>query len=214
MPETKGPDSEKAIGEDDGKRIFALGNKRLLGIVLMASLLCVAFFTVGYLAGRNSLGTDGAVTAAATAADRGAVRKSETKHEALPASGNAAAVTPTAVAGALPAAKSTVADIPVVTEAQPLTSAPHDRAPADNDVSVSVAETGAFYWQVYALGRPAADNQVKTLRTRELPVILVESSRAHAYRVLVGPYRTASAFAEAKEKLKALGYPSVIPFRP
>src|ERR1700679_2006282 len=113
MPETEGPDSEKAIGEDDGERILALGNKRLLGIFLMASLLCMAFFTVGYLAGRNSLGADGAVTAAATAKDSDAVRKSETKHEVLQASGNAAAATSTAVAGALPAAKSGVADNPV-----------------------------------------------------------------------------------------------------
>ena len=55
---------------------------------------------------------------------------------------------------------------------------------------------------------------MKTLWKRELPVILVESSRARACRVLVGPYRTVSALAEAKEKLKALGYPNVIPFRP
>lgn len=218
MPETEGPNSTERLGEDGGERILALGNKRLLGIFLMASLLCGAFFTLGYLAGRNSPAADGSDAATSTRSDIETVQKPGTKHDGLLASGNASGnappVMPTAVASAPPAAKSASADNPAASGERQLAPAPHASAPADSEVSVSVAETGAYYWQVYALGRPAADNQVKILRTKELPVIMVESSRAHAYRVLAGPYRNAGAFADAKEKLKTLGYQNVIPFRP
>ena len=51
-----------------------------------------------------------------------------------------------------------------------------------------------------------AENLVKTLREQNLPAALADSSKADLLRVLVGPYHQTSDVADAKAKLKALGF--------
>jgi cell division septation protein DedD len=43
------------------------------------------------------------------------------------------------------------------------------------------------------------------LRERQLPAILAESSNPKLFRVLVGPYRSPLALAEAKKKVMDVG---------
>jgi cell division septation protein DedD len=60
--------------------------------------------------------------------------------------------------------------------------------------------------QVTALRRPDADNLVRTLREQNFPVLLASSSKPDLFRVMVGPYHQNADLAEAKERLKALGF--------
>ena len=70
---------------------------------------------------------------------------------------------------------------------------------------------GTSYWQVTATQKGAAEGLVRSLRERQLPAILAESSKPELFRVLVGPYHTAPALAEAKRKLTDLGFNGLIP---
>jgi cell division septation protein DedD len=47
---------------------------------------------------------------------------------------------------------------------------------------------------------------VKTLREQKLPALLADSSKPDLFRVLVGPYRQTADVADAKARLKALGF--------
>jgi cell division septation protein DedD len=67
-------------------------------------------------------------------------------------------------------------------------------------------ETGAMWLQVTALKQPDADNLVKTLREQSFPAVVAASSKPDLFRVLVGPYHQTSDVADAKAKLKGLGF--------
>ena len=47
---------------------------------------------------------------------------------------------------------------------------------------------------------------MKTLREQKLPALLADSSKPDLFRVLVGPYRQIADVADAKARLKALGF--------
>jgi cell division septation protein DedD len=74
--------------------------------------------------------------------------------------------------------------------------------------AVSTPEAGASYLQVTALPRADADGVVKTLRDQSFPTILAASSKDGLFRVLVGPYHQTSQLADAKARLKAIGFGS------
>jgi cell division septation protein DedD len=69
-----------------------------------------------------------------------------------------------------------------------------------------VPEAGTTYLQVTALHRSDADNLVKTLAEQNLPSVLGESLKSGLFRVLVGPYHQPAEVANAKARLKALGF--------
>jgi len=54
--------------------------------------------------------------------------------------------------------------------------------------------------------RSDADNLMRTLREKELPAVVSQNTKDGLFRVLVGPYRQTVQVAEAKEKLKTLGF--------
>ncbi len=88
-------------------------------------------------------------------------------------------------------------------------------AKADSkSVPLMVPERGMKYVQVTALPRPESDNMVRTLREQKFPAILAESSKENLYRVLVGPFKEESKVAEAKIKLKALGFAEPFVYKP
>jgi cell division septation protein DedD len=87
--------------------------------------------------------------------------------------------------------------------AAPPTPAPETAAPA---AGVSVPQEGATYLQVTALKRSDADSLVKTLREQNFPALVAESSKPDLFRVMVGPYHQTSDVADAKARLKALGF--------
>ena len=67
-----------------------------------------------------------------------------------------------------------------------------------------------MYLQVTALRRGDAENLVKTLREQHFPSLLATSSKSELFRVMVGPYQQTAQVAEAKAKLKALGFGDAI----
>jgi cell division septation protein DedD len=90
-------------------------------------------------------------------------------------------------------------DVPVqarVPQAETATVAP---------VSAPQPGTGS-YLQVGAVSRVDAENLVRTLKEEKLPALMVESPKKGLYRVLVGPYRQTPDLAEAKSRLKSLGF--------
>jgi hypothetical protein len=222
--------------DNDGERELVLGNKQLLGIFFVATLLCGVFFAMGYVVGGNSAKSN----AAAAAADNAATPVSEGKREEPQASQSSALQTSTETAsnslsGApgdtgspFPAAEPKVTDNPAAAGAQPpvvpapapvqaapippapvptaaKTAPASVTAPADTGIVVSVPERATRYWQVTAEPRPDADTLVKSLRDRHLPAILAASPNPKLFEVLVGPYRSDVALADAKKRLADIG---------
>ena len=79
---------------------------------------------------------------------------------------------------------------------------------------VSTPEIGASYVQVAAVPRPDAENMVRTLREQSFHAILAESSKDGFFRVLAGPYRETVQTADAKNRLKTLGFGQAFVFVP
>lgn len=201
----------------DGERELVLGNRQLLGIFFVAMLLCGVFFAMGYVVGGNSAKA-GAATAAA---DTAPVPVTEGKRQepqpapqaTMPAAENPA---PTDSVPGYPPPEPRMAENPAAVGAQPGTSTPLPQsskipppAPTDTAITVAVPESGS-YWQVTAASRPGADVIVKQLRDRQFPAILAKSSRPELFEVLVGPYRSPVALADAKKKLIDLSFDGLI----
>jgi cell division septation protein DedD len=170
---------------DGDEKELVLGNKQLISLFFVVVALCGVFFAMGYMIGRNT-------SKAATASPEG-----------------------TPAAAALPAQQSQESEPPRETapsEAQPLSSAPADTPqPAPTQTQAArdtpeVPEAGATYLQVTALKRADADNLVKTLREQNFPALLADSSKPDLFRVMVGPYHQTADVADAKERLKSLGF--------
>jgi len=214
------------------ERELVLGNRQLLGIFFVATLLCGVFFAMGYVVGGNSTKAVSAADAA-TASDEG--KRDEPQPQ--PRNDSSAAVTaPTTATSAsgdtgaqLPTAEPRVADNPAAAGAQPPTPVPVTTqavppaqyippakppaaapAPVAASVPVSTPESGASYWQIAAEQRPAADGVVKDLRERGLPAILAKSSKPELFEILVGPYRSPLSLSDAKRKLTELGFDRLI----
>lgn len=223
------------MNDHDDDKELVLGNKQLLAIFFVATLLCGVFFAMGYVVGGNSA-KSAAVAASSAANDSAAPPIVEGKREEpQPAPSNDVTIPPPSDAESqLPGSEPKVADNPVAAGAQPspasaappapATPAPKPAAPfvppaalaasagtsAPVSIYLSAPEAGASYWQVAAPTRPAADVLVKSLRDRGLPVILAPSSRPGLFEVLVGPYRSALTLADAKKKLTDLGFDGLI----
>ena len=212
----------------NGERELVLGNKQLLGIFFVATLLCGVFFAMGYVVGGNSAKSAVAAATGDTAATPAGGQRDEPS-ALQSAQQTTAASQPAADTGANPTGGDSGAQLPgpepVLKDnpaAQPPASAPVAAVPVPATpapktatllpatstaatVYVSVPEKGARYWQVTATQRPAADALVQSLRDRHLPAILAESSVPKLYEVLVGPYRSDLTLADAKKKLTEIG---------
>ena len=220
--------------DNDGERELVLGNKQLLGIFFVATLLCGVFFAMGYVVGGNAAKSAVAATSGDTAATPAGGQRDEPS--ALQnAQQTTAASQPATDTGANPMGGDSGPQLPgpePVLKDNPAAAQPPARAPVaaatpppapvsktapaplpatlsgtttEATVYVSVPEKGARYWQVTATQRPAADALVQSLRDRHLPAILSESSVPKLYEVLVGPYRSDLTLADAKKKLTEIG---------
>jgi len=211
--------------DNDGERELVLGNKQLLGIFFVATLLCGVFFAMGYVVGGNSAKSNAgtAISDPGTPPVQG--QRDEPQPSQLTTSPQPTETAANPVSGdtgtPLPVPEPTMKDNPVAAGSQPPPTpvaaptpvqtasasklAPAPAATAGGTVFVSVPEKGARYWQVTATQRPNADALVQSLRDRHLPAILAESSRPNLYEVLVGPYRSDLTLADAKKKLTEIG---------
>jgi cell division septation protein DedD len=116
-----------------------------------------------------------------------AAQDSEPPRETLPAE-NAAAPTET------------------VSTASQTPETPAVRTRPAQDTPAASEDSGAMWLQVAAQKRSDADNLVKTLREQSFPAVVAASSRPDLFRVLVGPYHQTADVADAKARLKALGF--------
>jgi cell division septation protein DedD len=199
--------------QTDGERELVLGNKQLISLFFVVVALCGVFFAMGYLIGRNS--TKGVVAGVGNAPEETA-SNSTTTAAAPPAATPADASSPESAAAAQNPAEAETQPAGVATtqpardtpgEPAPATSAPASAPASKQAVSAVVTpEAGASYLQVTALRRADADNLVRTLREQSLPAVVAASSKADLFRVLVGPYHQTAQIADAKDKLKALGF--------
>jgi len=143
---------------------------------------------------------------------QGAAAETQPSEQGTPAiEAQAPVVTETQPAQDTPAASAPVTSTPPPPAAAPsVTAAPLVNTPAAGrspaPVSVAQIDSGGTYLQVTALRKADADNLVKTLREQNLPALTAESSKADLIRVLVGPYHQTAQVAEAKAKLKTLGF--------
>ena len=99
-------------------------------------------------------------------------------------------------------------DMPAPASAAPETPVKPAATPPPAPVTAAEAppEAGATYLQVAALRHDDAAKLVKTLREQELPARLADGPKPEIFRVLVGPYHQTAQVAEAKARLKALGF--------
>ena len=193
------------MSQQGGERELVLGNKQLISLFFVVVALCGVFFAMGYMVRGNSL--KGSLTApsdAATPAASDPVKRQQPD--------------PLATASESPR---TSAQNPAPTEVSSTPSQPAETRPAldtslaasqskSDDHSSFTAEAGAFYVQVGALARSDAEATARTLREQHLPAILAASSKEGLFRVLVGPYHLTTDVAEAKGKLKTLGFSNTI----
>jgi cell division septation protein DedD len=185
------------MAQMEGEKELVLGNKQLISLFFVVVALCGVFFAMGYMMGRPSGKQLAAIPETTSAAQSAPVpqqsQESEPPRETAPPDTQPPPPTETAGTSTPPATQTQAArDLP---------NLPAAPAPA-----TAVPETGATYLQVTALRRTDADNLVKTLKEQNFPAILADSSKPDLFRVLVGPYHQTADVADAKARLKALGF--------
>ncbi len=194
------------MAHTEGEKELVLGNKQLISLFFVIVALCGVFFALGYTMGRPSSkqlaaipDTNAASTSGGNVSPSAPVQdasQSEPPRETAPADVQPTSVQPTPV------------------EAQPEPPSTHTQAARDVPPAASPTpeaasagrEEGTTYLQVTALGRSDAANLVKTLKEQNFPALLAESSKPDLFRVLVGPYHQTADVADAKARLKALGF--------
>ncbi|HEX4133891.1 MAG TPA: SPOR domain-containing protein [Bryobacteraceae bacterium] len=202
------------MSQTDGERELVLGNKQLISLFFVVVALCGVFFAIGYMIGHNT-----SKSTLASAEGNNAASASPATESPVPQSGDSEPPRETAASDTQPlnttpadsqpappesaSAPGTVAQAP--STPTPTTPVPSTQTQAAHDTPF-VPETGATYLQVTALHRADADNLVKTLREQKLPAMVADSSKPDLFRVLVGPYRQTADVADAKARLKALGF--------
>lgn len=186
--------------QTDGEKELVLGNKQLISLFFVVVALCGVFFAMGYMIGRNStrMALAGAGDAAAQTDSASGQRRQQASEPPRETQSDASAAPSTAETPAAP----TVETKP----AQDTPSAPSVEPPTPAAATAAV-EPGASYLQVAALQqRVDAENLIRTLHEKELPAIVAPNAKDGLFHVLVGPYRQTLQIAEAKEKLKVLGF--------
>ncbi len=186
----------------DGEKEIVLGNKQLISLFFVVVALCGVFFALGYMMGGNrskpaTVNLEGGAPTAATStispSPAPPAQTSEPPRETVPdeTAASRAALSETPATNPAPA---------------PAAAAPTVQTKPAQDTPAAPPESGAMWLQVTALKQPDADNLVKTLREQSFPAVVAASSKPDLFRVLVGPYHQTADVADAKAKLKGLGF--------
>jgi cell division septation protein DedD len=189
------------MAQTENEKELILGNKQLISLFFLVVAMCGAFFAFGYMIGRNSGKPAAAATADSTSPPAatdvpGVPKDTPAAADAAPPSDAPGPVSETQPAQDAPAAQQAAAAAPPPPASASVAAPPPGEAP----------EAGKIYLQVTALRKSDADNLVRTLREQNLPALTAESSKADLFRVMVGPYRSMNQVADAKAKLKGLGF--------
>ena len=178
--------------QSGGEKELILGNKQLISLFFVVVALCGVFFAMGYMVRGNSVKGTVAVTADTAASPPPEMVKRQQPE-------------PPAETAQAPVTSSDTAPI----DTQPVQDTGAAAAP-DAKTKPEAEETGATYIQVGALEHADAEATVRTLREQHLPALVAASSKEGLFRVLVGPYHRTSDVADAKTKLKLLGFGDAI----
>lgn len=213
------------MSQSSGEKELILGNKQLISLFFIVVALCGVFFAMGYMVRGNSikgtLSTGGDNTAASS--DAGVRRQQpepprETSDTApAPADSTASPADAehmeTHPADDTPPPAPAPSGASVEPKSSPVQAVEVKPAPYADPKSLPKPEepqAGATYIQVSALPLADAQAMVKTLREQHLPASVAPSSKENSYRILVGPYFQTSDVADAKAKLKTLGFSDTI----
>jgi cell division septation protein DedD len=194
--------------QTDGERELVLGNKQLISLFFVVVALCGVFFAMGYMIGHNTsksgaANLEGAAPAATPPVPRSQASEPprETSEETQPPVSTPADAQPAPAESAQ--TPGTAAQSPSTQGSSTQGSLTQTQAAHDTPFN---PEEGAAYLQVTALRRADAENLVKTLREQNFPALLADSSKPDLFRVMVGPYRQTADVADAKARLKSLGF--------
>lgn len=192
----------------EGEREIVLGNKQLISLFFVGVALCGVFFAMGYMMGRNTakpatanLEASAATAPASSISPAPAAAPAEESEPPRETAPDEAAGNP--VTGDNSPTADTQNSPRIPAESTPTVQT---KAALDTPVAAVTSESGATWLQVTALRRADADNLVKTLKEQRFPAVVAESSKPDLFRVLVGPYHRIADVADAKAKLKALGF--------
>jgi cell division septation protein DedD len=210
--------------ETQGEKELILGNKQLISLFFVVVALCGVCFAMGYIIGRNSSKPAAAADApqpqAAAPAHSQEPEPPRETGEATPDSGAASLAAQDSSAQPSSSAQAGDSSAPAKSSGAPtnehmMTRPGRDvpepaRAPEAETSQVSLTPApqsgGGSYLQVGAVSKVDAENLVRTLKEQKLPAMMAESPKKGLYRVLVGPYHQTADLAEAKSRLKTLGF--------
>jgi cell division septation protein DedD len=213
----------------ENEKELVLGNSQLISLFFVVVALCGVFFALGYMIGRNSghpvvANLDGSAATATTPAPATTEPSRETPPSDVPSAASssapssalsstqpapapdAAQAIQTQPARSLPAPVPGSSKEPAAAERTQTKPAPAAAAAATATSEIQPTEPGATYLQVAALRHDDAAKLVRTLREQDLPAHLAESPKPEIFRVLVGPYHQTAQVADAKARLKTLGF--------
>ena len=194
---------------EDGEFELILGNRQLLSVFFIVVVLLGVFFTMGYIVGRNST----PVTVEAHPRDSKPIevesaRPAPSQPAAAP-EGVTPPAKPPADADSKPAqppsrhGQSTqTASAKVPAEVPQAAKAPEPASPTPEEPS-----PGQTYLQVAAVQRAEAELFVDVLAKKGFHALYTPvPDKPASYRVLVGPFKEASAIAQARTDLQKAGF--------
>jgi hypothetical protein len=207
----------------NGEKELILGNKQLISLFFVVVALCGVFFAMGYMVRGNSVKGSLSTTGDNTAQNTDTTVKRQQPEPPRDATDNPPAPadstlppdngghTETHPADDTPAPPPAGASTEQKPGPAPLVDVkPAPYADPKTAPRPETLQAGATYVQVSALPRPDAEALVRTLREQHLPALLAPSSNETLYRIYVGPYHQTADVADAKAKLKTLGFSDTI----
>jgi cell division protein FtsN len=197
------------MSQNPGEKELILGNKQLISLFFIVVALCGVFFAMGYMVRGNSI--KGAVS---TTGDTAANNPDAEIKRQQPEPPRETTAAPPADPTPLPTTETHPADdtppAPAGASVDPGAALKADVKPTPAPPKTEVADSDTRYIQVSALGKTDAENMVRTLREQHFPASISPSSKENLYRVLVGPYHQTADVADAKSRLKTLGFSNTI----
>lgn len=207
---------------EDGEFELVVGNKQLLSIVFVMMVLFGIVFSMGYFVGRNST-PEGAPGTAAGQARPGVAQPAAEPGQPAPApqQQTAAAETPlepgeakVAPAGTTPVAAPQTEPVQTApeaaAEAKPAAEPPPKPVENPKPAPADVPAPGQTFLQVMAVKRSEAELIVEALKKKGFPALVAPvvpgQPEDALWRVLVGPFKDASALAKARADLQAAGF--------
>jgi cell division protein FtsN len=192
------------MSQPGGEKELILGNTQLISLFFIVVALCAVFFAMGYIVRGNSIKGAVSTVAETTPGSDSAVKRQQPEPPRETVSD--------APSSDLPSANPPRIETHPVDETPAASGAsvepkPEPKAPAARaDVPrTEPTESGTFI-QVGALPLTDAETTARTLKAQHLPASIAPSSKDNLFRVMVGPYHLNSEVAEAKAKLKTLGF--------